>query len=170
MIISLAILALMTVAAAFNMQRTTLQVRMVNNLQDKNETTAVAYSTLQAMLGNINDDQFDSGPLNAEVNKYRAKIFENKSDDKDKFDIFDMYSWDYPKLPNISATAEIENKVFIDKIPDKIPHSLKYAKGHSLGSKSNYYLTSSFVSRNSSGKITTYMEQGFLIEAPGVEY
>jgi type II secretory pathway pseudopilin PulG len=170
MIISLAILALMTVAAAFNMQRTTLQVRMVNNLQDKNETTAVAYSALQTMMGNMNSDDFDSSPLSSEVNKHRAKIFADKSDEKDKFDIFEIYKWDYPELPNVSASAEVENKVFIDKIPDKVPHSLKYAKGNSQGSKSNYYLSSTFVSRSSSGKITTYMEQGFLIEAPGVEY
>ena len=164
MILSLVVLALMTVTAAFNMQRTTLQVRMVNNLQHKLQINSAAYTYTMGMIHQLSQDNTSTTNLQPLITEAKAKAVAHDDSALEKsLDIYKAYNWDHPSLTHMPTVAGVTNKVTIDDTIYDKPHSLKFVEGNSVGGKAPFFFKSKFISANEPGTITTTMEQGFII-------
>ena len=168
MIVSLAILAMLTVAAAVSMQRTTLQVKMVGNMQQKHAVSSILNSNSSYFIGLANsDDNPDSELLSNELTKFisqnKVSLSKGNSAGSLSVSLYDVLNWDYLSFPNMKTAVTITDTTIIEKSVDRSSGSmsLKNIAGSSEGSR--YYMRSTYVGTDEHGNTVT-VEQGFYID------
>ncbi|MBM96895.1 MAG: hypothetical protein CMI09_13745 [Oceanospirillaceae bacterium] len=167
MILSLAILALLTVGAAFSMQRSTLQVRMINNMQYKQQVSNATYTYVEWMLAHLNEPNTDTGVLSDLIKSHK-----NASDSDSaipSISLYSKYNWQTPVLPNMKAVVQVTDTITIEALPSDAPNSRKFNEGNSQGAEAPYFFKAVFLGSDDSGNITSTMEQGFIRKGPAPE-
>jgi len=164
MIVSLAILALLTVAAAFSMQRTTLQVRMINNMDYKRQISTTTFTYIEWMMAHLNDPQTQTGVLSTMISTAKADENAGLDTSATAISIYDEYNWSTPALPNMKAVVSVTDEITVEALP--VTSSLKTNEGNSPGAQAPYFFRAVFTGRDNSGNITTTMEQGFIKYGP----
>ena len=156
MIVSLAILTLLTVGAAFSMQRSTLQVKMITTQQYKQQVSNTTYTYIEWMMANL--VAADKEILSNFISEDQTNRSNGQPIGSTSMSLYGSYKWEKPNLPNMQAVVSVTDTVTIEAAKSR-------QEGHSQGTKKLYYFKAVFVGRNASGSITSTMEQGFTLDA-----
>jgi Tfp pilus assembly protein PilX len=163
LIISLAILTILTLGASVAMQRSSLQVRMTNNLQFKQQMFNAAYSDIQTMMANLEADlKTASTTLGALISDDKQTVSAGGTSGTDSMDIFAETGWTSPDYSYLQAVHTITNTVRVGQQTQGKKYSIKESAGNSVGTQKPYYFVSQVVASNSGGNITSNQEQGFV--------
>lgn len=163
LILSLAILTALTLAASVTMQRSTLQVRMVTNMQFKQQALNAGYSHIETMLNNLAADPNSTQGLSQLIEADQTNINNGLGSGTATVDIFSNNGWNPPALNGLHAITRIDNQVRVLQVPTGKKYSLKQSSGNSSGTQSPYYFASRVVASNATGNISSTQEQGFVV-------
>lgn len=160
MIVSLAILAMLTVAAAVSMQRTTLQVKMVGNMQQKHAVSSMLNSNSSYLIETANetDDTTVRTPISQFIDQEQINQKNGNPVGTLSVSLFDALNWEYLSFKNMKADVDITDTTIVEKI--SIGDSLKDRSGSREGSR--YYMRSTYVGTDENGNTIT-VEQGFYV-------
>lgn len=165
MIVSLAILTILTLGAAISMQRSTLQVRMISNMHHKQQVTNATYSYIDNMISILRNDNTTTTVLGQLIEKEESNVSNGADPGSTKIDIYKEYNWPNPVLPNMKALASVDNTVTVTTQSDGTTPVISHrnSPNGSLGAGTYAYFTSTFTGTDKSGNLSTVMEQGFAI-------
>ena len=164
MILSLAILALLTVGAAFSIQRSTLQVKMINNMQYKQQVSNATYTYVEWMVAHLGDEFTDTGILSTLISEHKVSV--NSNTDTPAISLYEKYKWKTPDLKNMRSVVKVTDTFTIEALPSDAPNSRKFNEGNSAGAEAPYFFKAVFVGTDASGNITSTMEQGIIRKGP----
>lgn len=157
LIISLVILTAITLGAVVAMQRSTLQVRMVGNMQHQQNVFNAAYSDLGSLIDQLR------GTATARDILFKAIQADNVSAGS-KTNPFAGGTLSRPNYPE--NIKDPENKLRILSSPSSAPQSLKATEGSSAGTLAPYYFANKVNSQDKNGNAQSVQEVGFYYLAP----
>lgn len=160
LIISLVILTAITLAAVIAMQRSTLQVRMVGNLQHQQTIFNAAYSNLGGLMEQLRQSGNTTDILNDAVTLY------HQDPDADGINPFATnYALTAPQLP--SNVKSVTNTVKSFEPPTgSSAISLKEMEGSSGATFVPYYFTSTATADDDAQAVSSTQQIGFYFLAP----
>ena len=157
LIISLVILTAITIGAVVAMQRSTLQVRMVGNMQHQQNVFNAAYSDLSSLINHLRNIGTATSLLNEAV---KAENIAAGS----TIEPFATGSLTRPKLPKNIKTPD--NKLRVLSLPSSTPNSLKATEGSSKGTLAPYYFANKVDVKDTNDNAQSVQEVGFYFLAP----
>lgn len=159
LLISLVILTVITLGAVVAMQRTTLQTRMVGNMQHQQKVFNAAYSDLSALLNELRTSPNLTRVLDDAITAYHL-------DNNATIDPFIAdYGLDKPDSPdNVEA---VENRLRSFEPPSEgSSTALKDIEGSSGATLVPYYFTSTATVEDSAGSVSSTQQVGMYYLAP----
>lgn len=157
LLFSLVILTAITLGAVVAMQRSTLQVRMVGNMQHQQNIFNAAYSNLGSLIDQLrnmntaNDLLFEA--VQAENNTPGSTI--------DPFALGRLYMPIQPQ--NVKRPT---NALRVISLPSGAPNSLKSTEGSSGGTLVPYYFANTVNAQDTNNNAQSAQEMGFFYLAP----
>src|SRR5690554_826353 len=159
LIISLVILTAITIGAVVAMQRSTLQVRMVGNMQHQQNVFNAAYSDLSSLINHLRNIGTATSLLNEAVKAENIAA----GSTIEPFATGNL-TLKRPKLPNNIKTPE--NKLRVLSLPSSTPNSLKATEGSSKGTLAPYYFANRVDVKDTNDNAQSVQEAGFYFLAP----
>lgn len=157
LIISLVILTAITIGAVVAMQRSTLQVRMVGNMQHQQNVFNAAQSDLSALIDQLRD------PANASLTLNKSIQAENQSAGS-TIKPFTAGGLTKPNPPkNIKSP---KNALRVTALPSDAVHSLKAKEGSSGNTLVPYYFANIATAKDKNDNLSSTQELGFYYLAP----
>ncbi len=158
LVLSLVILTAITLGAMVAMQRSTLQLRMVSNMQHNQQVFDATYSYASQAYYLMSQNS-------AATRSMMATIL---ADEDTTVEIYTANSWSEPSLPSIvggvDGTLAISNSTAATNTNN--PNYLKANSGNSSGSQATYYFSYNATGTDSSGRISSTQEIGLSYSAP----
>lgn len=157
LIISLVILTAITIGAVVAMQRSTLQVRMVGNMQHQQNIFNAAQSDLSALIDQLRSSNNAKKTLNKSIQADNQNL---DPDTAATIEPFTQGSLVKPPLPqNVKETI---NKLRLVSVED----SLKANEGSSSGARRTYYFANQVEATDKNDNVKSIQEIGFYYLAP----
>ncbi|MGB1090918.1 MAG: pilus assembly PilX family protein [Oceanobacter sp.] len=152
LVLSIAILSLITFGAVLTMKRSTLQVRMTNNMQFHMDAFNSAMDSLVVLESNVGEG--------TATDSLSVLVALEEADDSDlgvvDIDLYDLEEWDTPVFSNAKVIDSVSNRVSIGRLPDETSEfDLKTTSGSSINSFRNYTFIVNSVARDKSGNIVS---------------
>ncbi len=153
LIFSLVILTAITLGAVVAMQRSTLQVRMVGNMQHQQNVFNAAQSDLSSLIDQLRNTDNADHVLNKAI----------QAENQTAGSIINPFSQDngltQPTAPkNIKKP---ENALRVLSLPSSTPNSLKAAEGSSSGTLAPYYFANHVEVNDKNDNVKSIQEIGF---------
>lgn len=161
LIISLVILTAITLGAVVAMQRSTLQVRMVGNMQHQQNVFNAAQSDLGSLIEQLRSMGKANDLLIQAINKEKAKANPN-----DKVHIEPFTSGGLTKPPTKKNMKNTKNELRVISLPSDAPNSLKATEGSSGGTLVPYYFANKVDATDKNNNAQSIQEVGFYYLAP----
>ncbi len=169
LVFSLVILTAITLGAMVAMQRSTVQIRMIGNLQTQQSMFNAAYSDISNLftgMGNGNTSNQILGHLIALENQWIANG--SLPDDKPEITPYDKNL--FPGLlnapPHNSTVGGTDNRVQVAQLPSGSTNSLKMHAGSSAGTLVPYYFTTNVRAWDTNNADRSRQEAGFYVLGP----
>ena len=157
LIISLVILTAITLGAVVAMQRSTLQVRMVGNMQHQQNVFNAAYSSLGSLIDQLRSPTIANSLLN------KAIQLENQTAGS-TIEPFSEGSLNKPTPPQNIKTPV--NALRVVSSPSDIANSLKATEGSSGATLVPYYFANRVEVKDKNNNAQSIQEIGFYYLAP----
>lgn len=159
LIISLVILTAITIGAVVAMQRSTLQVRMVGNMQHQQNVFNAAQNDLSSLIDQLRDSNNAKKVLNKSIQA------ENQNLDPDTTITINPFAQGNLVKPPVTNQKNIKptvNQLRLVSVED----SLKANEGNSASAKRTYYFTNRVESSDKNDNVKSIQEIGFYYLAP----
>lgn len=168
---SLVILTAITLGAVVAMQRSSVQLRMIGNLQQQQSIFNAAYSdigNLFTALRNGNTANLMLGHIIAEENNWLANQDPNNPADKIAVNPYDkeLFPDMLPAVPHNETVGGTSNSISVLQLPGATPNSLKMHAGSSAGTLVPYYFASSVNAWDTNQAVKSRQEAGFYYLGP----
>ncbi|MCY0964408.1 pilus assembly PilX family protein [Parathalassolituus penaei] len=163
LLISLAILTLLTLGASVAMQRSSLQVKMTTNMQFKQQMFTAAYSSIESMMANLGSGDGATDALGTLITNEQNNVNAGAASGDTTIDIFSESSWTAPEHDDLKAVDSVSNLVSVDQLPSGKKYSLRDSAGNSAGTQAPYYFASQVIASNAGGNISSVQRQGFVV-------
>ena len=167
LIFSLVIMAVITVVAMLSMQRTTLQARMIANLQHQQTVFNAAFSELSSFLGSIDepaeyDDAADT--LGILIMQENNNVAQGQPYGLIRYNPYDAGVIQPPATAKIIGGSTIRVRMLRD--PEMTKFDAQSNEGNSAGgTKFKYYMAAASSSSTLNQTMTASQEAGFYLEA-----
>lgn len=166
LLISLVILTAITLGAIIAMQRSTLQMRMVGNMQHQQNLFNAAQNNLNSMLEQFRAANKAGSILYTLIEKENASMAQGNAIGLERINPFAQGN--LSNTPTYAANIDASkttNSIRSLSIPSQTANSLKANEGSSAGALAPYYFASRVTAEDKRGNTNT-QEIGFYYMAP----
>lgn len=181
LIISLAMLTVLTVAAGVALQETTLQNRAITNYSVKQQVRTASVNSIGRTYGNLNayyealgSDALDDlmALISSEKNAIQSQTDNGTSDDELSYDNvglnpYSQYGWEQPSTIRLNAVGTVSTQIYYDTAHPINSNCLKCNAGSSGGQTSRYPFRIVATTTDSNGKIVSRQVQGITLTGAG---
>lgn|SRR5690606_7805164 len=164
LVVSLVILTAITLGAMVAMQRSTLQVRMVGNMQHHQALFNAAYGDISNLLEGLRNAGTATTILNAMIQQENNSLAAGLDAGTTTLNPYRMGVLNAPPLnTGVSSTS---NALRVLHLPTSTPHSLKMHSGSSTGTLVPYHFATNVVASSVNNGPESRQEAGFFYKAP----
>lgn len=158
LVLSLVILTAITLGAMVAMQRSTLQLRMVSNMQHDKQVFDATYSYISQAYYLMNENSSDTRSMLAAI----------LANDSTTYEVYSTNNWSEPSTPSVVGDVDgtLATSTSTAAGNASNPNYLKGNTGNSAGSQQTYYFTYNATGTDSSGRISSTQEIGLSYSAP----
>jgi len=164
LVFSLVILTAITIGAVVAMQRSTLQLRMIGNMQHQQTIFNDTMGNLNTLLDGLRNGNTANAILGDMINAENTSIANGNPAGTAQLD---PYSFNLlPQPPQNTGTQATTNNIRVLQLPGNAPQSLKQHAGSSAGTLVPYYFASNVLGIDVNNQSRSRQEAGFFYMAP----
>lgn len=164
LIFSLVVLSAITLGAMVAMQRSTVQLRMIGNMQHQQALFNAAYSDINTMLEGLRSYSTASTILNSIILDEKASLAAGNPIGTVRKDPYRYSVLNQPPLgKTVGSTTNVLRML---QLPTETPNSLKVTEGSSAGTMAPYHFASNVIAVDVNNNARSAQEAGFYYLAP----
>ncbi|MCD8523284.1 MAG: hypothetical protein LRY66_13250 [Saccharospirillaceae bacterium] len=164
LVFSLVILTAITLGAVVAMQRSTLQLRMIGNMQHQQTIFNDTMGNLNTLLNGLRNGNIANQILGDMINTENTSIANGNPPGTAQLNPY-LYNL-LPQPPQNAGTAATTNNIRMLYLPGNAPQSLKLHESSSAGTLVPYYFASNALGVDVNNQSRSRQEAGFFYMAP----
>lgn len=164
LVISLVILTAITLGAMVAMQRSTVQLRMIGNMQHQQMLFNAAYNDINTLFEGLRTPSTATTILYNIIQEENASLIAGNAEGAVSINPYSLGLLNNP--PTLKTVGSTTNRLRVLSLPSETPNSLKASEGSSAGTLVPYYFASNVTAKDVNNNARSQQEAGFYYLAP----